>query len=105
MTTASPAVARRTRTDWAGLGWLFLFFWYFSGVTQALIEVAKDLPRKGPSGTYSQAWMSRADQSLRPTTPKVWRAKSAVPTLSPMAVGTPTTKPSSASMSSRCDGP
>ncbi len=23
--------------DWAGLGWLFLFFWYFSGVTQLLI--------------------------------------------------------------------
>ena len=23
--------------DWAGLGWLFLFFWYFSGITQALI--------------------------------------------------------------------
>jgi len=23
--------------DWAGLGWLLLFFWYFSGVTQALI--------------------------------------------------------------------
>ncbi|WP_271409604.1 phosphoethanolamine transferase CptA [Pseudomonas sp. Q1-7] len=25
--------------DWAGLGWLFLFFWYFSGVTQLLIQV------------------------------------------------------------------
>lgn len=23
--------------DWAGLGWLFLFFWYFSGVVQLLI--------------------------------------------------------------------
>ncbi|WP_434563382.1 phosphoethanolamine transferase CptA [Pseudomonas sp. Z4-20] len=23
--------------DWAGLGWLFLFFWYFSGITQLLI--------------------------------------------------------------------
>ncbi len=27
------------RFDWAGLGWLFLFFWYFSGVTQLLIQV------------------------------------------------------------------
>ena len=44
------------------------------------MDVAKDLPRNGPSGTYSHAWMSRADQSLRPTTPKVWRAKSAVVT-------------------------
>jgi len=25
--------------DWAGLGWLFLFFWYFSGITQLLIQV------------------------------------------------------------------
>ncbi|WP_347900422.1 phosphoethanolamine transferase CptA [Pseudomonas purpurea] len=26
-----------TGFDWAGLGWLFLFFWYFSGITQLLI--------------------------------------------------------------------
>ncbi|MES2817737.1 MAG: phosphoethanolamine transferase CptA [Pseudomonadota bacterium] len=25
--------------DWAGLGWLFLFFWYFSGVTHLLIQL------------------------------------------------------------------
>ncbi len=40
MTTATVPTARRARTDWAGLGWLFLFFWYFSGVTQALILMA-----------------------------------------------------------------
>ncbi|MBH3387827.1 phosphoethanolamine transferase CptA [Pseudomonas putida] len=33
--TTSPAA--HTRVDWAGLGWLLLFFWYFSGVTQALL--------------------------------------------------------------------
>ncbi|MDN6857835.1 phosphoethanolamine transferase CptA [Pseudomonas sp. CAN2814] len=33
--TNSPAA--RKGVDWAGLGWLLLFFWYFSGVTQALI--------------------------------------------------------------------
>ncbi|MCP1624883.1 phosphoethanolamine transferase CptA [Pseudomonas nitroreducens] len=33
--TTSPAA--RKRVDWAALGWLLLFFWYFSGVTQALI--------------------------------------------------------------------
>ncbi|MEJ5908154.1 phosphoethanolamine transferase CptA [Pseudomonas kermanshahensis] len=27
----------RKGVDWAGLGWLLLFFWYFSGVTQALL--------------------------------------------------------------------
>ena len=26
-----------TGFDWAGFGWLFLFFWYFSGITQLLI--------------------------------------------------------------------
>ncbi len=31
--------AGERRFDWAGLGWLFLFFWYFSGVTQFLIQV------------------------------------------------------------------
>lgn len=25
--------------DWAGLGWMFLFFWYFSGITQLLIQL------------------------------------------------------------------
>ena len=41
-----------------------------SGVTQAPIDVANDLPRKGPSGWYSHAWRSRALQSLTSTTPK-----------------------------------
>ncbi|WP_017905552.1 phosphoethanolamine transferase CptA [Pseudomonas asplenii] len=26
--------------DWAGLGWMFLFFWYFSGITQLLIQLS-----------------------------------------------------------------
>ena len=26
------------RFDWAGLGWLYLFFWYFSGVTHLLLQ-------------------------------------------------------------------
>ena len=37
MSATQPAAARRAGIDWAGLGWSFLFFWYFSGVTQALI--------------------------------------------------------------------
>ena len=43
-----------------------------SGVTHGPTDVANDLPRNGPSGTYSQAWMSRADQSLSGATPKTW---------------------------------
>jgi heptose-I-phosphate ethanolaminephosphotransferase len=31
--------AGRQRMDWAGLGWLFLFFWYFSAVTHLLIQL------------------------------------------------------------------
>jgi len=34
-TPISPSA--RKGVDWAGLGWLLLFFWYFSGVTQLLI--------------------------------------------------------------------
>ncbi|MBC3458431.1 phosphoethanolamine transferase CptA [Pseudomonas mosselii] len=32
--TTPPA---RKSIDWPGLGWLLLFFWYFSGITQALL--------------------------------------------------------------------
>ena len=73
--------------------------------TQPETLVAKDLPRNGPSGTYSQAWMSRALQSLSSVTPKRWSRASPTETRSPTAVAPPTTKPSSASMSSRTLGP
>ena len=72
-----------------------------NGVTQAEIDVAKDLPRNGPSGTYSQAWMSRALQSLSSTTPKMWSLRVADrDTDVPSWLGWPTTKPTSHSMSS-----
>lgn len=38
MQTAAQAEGRQGM-DWAGLGWLFLFFWYFSGVTHLLIQL------------------------------------------------------------------
>lgn len=37
-TSSTPPSAQR-RFDWKGLIWLFLFFWYFSGVTQTLIQL------------------------------------------------------------------
>ena len=43
-----------------------------SGTTQGEIEVANDFPRNGPSGWYSQRWMSRALQSLTSTKPNTW---------------------------------
>ena len=69
------------------------------------MEVANDLPRNGPSGTYSQACRSREDQSLSRNTPNTWSAKSSTDTRSPMALGVPTTKPTSASMSKRAEAP
>ncbi len=76
-----------------------------SGVTQAETDVAKDLPRNGPSGTYSHAWRSRADQSLSRKRPKTCSRKPFSGTGAPCAEGTPTTKPTSASMSSFTEGP
>ncbi|WP_264312801.1 phosphoethanolamine transferase CptA [Pseudomonas putida] len=35
--SAIKKTSTRKGVDWAGLGWLLLFFWYFSGVTQALL--------------------------------------------------------------------
>jgi len=29
------------KVDWIGLGWQFLFFWYFSGVIQLLVKLSK----------------------------------------------------------------
>ena len=69
------------------------------------IDVANDLPRNGPSGWYSQAWMSRADQSFSSTTPNMWSSARSIGTGSPIGLGTPTTKPTSSSMSSRRLGP
>ena len=67
--------------------------------------MANDLPRNGPSGWYSQAWMSRADQSLSSTTPNTCDGAAATVTGTVGMLGTPTTKPTSSSMSSRALGP
>ena len=50
-----------------------------SGVTtHGEIVVAKFFARNGPSGWYSQAWMSRADQSFSRQKPAMWSAASAI---------------------------
>ncbi len=48
--------------DWAGLGWLFLFFWYFSGITQLLILLSDT---SGFTG-FRQAFVMRARCGWRP---------------------------------------
>src|SRR5882757_7022094 len=75
------------------------------GTTHADTEVANDLPRCGPRGTYSQACRSRADQSLTRTAPDTWSANALAGTGVPSGEPAPTTNPSSASMSRRTDGP
>jgi len=49
--SGEPAPAKRI--DWAGLFWLYLFFWYFSGITQALT-----IPATGFIGFRSAFYMS-----------------------------------------------
>ncbi len=39
--------SRSKQFDWRGLGYLYLFFWYFSGVTQTLLLVTKTTPSGG----------------------------------------------------------
>ena len=60
----------------------------------------KFLPRKGPKGTYSQLWMSRALQSLKSTMPKMWSSASAVLMRSPRGFPSKVMKAVSSSMSS-----
>jgi hypothetical protein len=74
-------------------------------VIHAASVVANDLPRNGPSGWYSQAWMSRADQSFTSATPNTCSGASATGTGRPWVDGVPTTMPTSSSMSSRRLGP
>jgi heptose-I-phosphate ethanolaminephosphotransferase len=40
MTFAATGSDSRTTFDWAGLGWAYLFFWYFSGVHHLLLQLA-----------------------------------------------------------------
>ena len=51
------------------------------------------MPRNGPSGWYSQAWMSRADQSFTSTMPNTWSSARSTGTGSPIVLGVPITKP------------
>ena len=70
----------------------------------AAIDVAKLLPRKGPRGWASKAWMSRADQSLTSTMPKRCSATSPIGMGSPIAEDEPSTTPTSSSKSSAAVG-
>jgi len=54
--SAALQIAPRKRVDWAGLAWAFLFFWYFSGVTQLLIQLTGTA---GFSG-FRQAFLASA---------------------------------------------
>ena len=70
------------------------------GTSHEETEVRNDFPRNGPSGWYSKAWMSRADQSLRSSIPNTYSSTSSIGTRSPRRLGAPITTASSSSMSS-----
>lgn len=40
MAQHNETLHRPARFDWAGLGWAYLFFWYFAGFTHLLIQLA-----------------------------------------------------------------
>ena len=65
--------------------------------TQGEMVLLKFLARNGPSGWYSQVWMSRADQSLRRQRPKRRAPACSMGTGSPCALPRPTKKPTSSS--------
>nr|WP_229731959.1 phosphoethanolamine transferase CptA [Pseudomonas sp. N040] len=44
---AAHAVSPRKGVDWAALGWMFLFFWYLSGVTQLLLFATDSIGWRG----------------------------------------------------------
>ena len=72
---------------------------------QGEIVDAKLFPKKGPSGTYSQAWMSLADQSLNWTNPKIYSSASSIGILSPRLLEAVVIKAISNSKSNNLEGP
>src|SRR5690242_7198536 len=72
--------------------------------THVLIVVPKFFALNGPRGTYSQAWMSRADQSFIKTTPKRLSAALSIDIGVPCSLDPHTNAPNSSSISSFLQG-
>ncbi len=68
-----------------------------SVTTHGEIVVAKFFARNGPSGWYSHAWMSRADQSFSRHAPKRWSSAAVVGIGVPSALPAPMKNPISSS--------
>jgi heptose-I-phosphate ethanolaminephosphotransferase len=45
--SATVQIKRRQSIDWAALGWMFLFFWYLSGLTQLLLFASDSVGWRG----------------------------------------------------------
>jgi heptose-I-phosphate ethanolaminephosphotransferase len=50
--------------DWAALLWLFLFFWYFSGITQLLIQLTGTSGFRVPPSVRHECPVARADAAV-----------------------------------------
>lgn len=56
---AARAESHRKGVDWAAIGWMFIFFWYMSGVTQLLLFATDSIGWRGFRQTLllSGAWL------------------------------------------------
>src|SRR5690606_32824797 len=72
---------------------------------QGEMEDAKFFARNGPSGTYSQVWISRALQSLNRTRPKIYSSASSIGIGSPRELPSVVINAISSSQSSLLEGP
>jgi heptose-I-phosphate ethanolaminephosphotransferase len=52
-----PTESTARRIDWAGLGWLYLFFWYFSGVLQTLLWLEAGFVGLRSASCMSLIWL------------------------------------------------
>mmetsp|Transcript_14436 Transcript_14436/g.36804 ORF Transcript_14436/g.36804 Transcript_14436/m.36804 type:complete len:204 (-) Transcript_14436:524-1135(-) len=96
---------RYSRGAGSCLGWGHLKGSRASKVTiQGEIVVQKFLAPKGPRGTYSHFWISRALQSFMSTTPKILSSASSMEMGSPCLLPVPTKKPISSSKSRSLQG-
>ena len=57
---AARAVLSRKGVDWTAIGWMFLFFWYMSGVTQLLLFATDSIGWRGLRQTFliSAFWLA-----------------------------------------------
>ena len=67
---AARAESSRKGIEWAALGWMFLFFWYMSGVTQLLLFATDTIGWRGFRQTLLLSGLWLAPLPLSPAPPR-----------------------------------